>query len=145
MNAVARFSLVGAVALVMLAGCGRGYFQGSRAPWRHEAEVKCLSSGAVKIGPGDVELKPIEGPGVCGMDFPLKVSMLGEPQTLSFADNMRRPASIPQDASMPRWPVREEYFSPGSVQTAPLARVAPHRQLRWVTGPRAVNAPQSTS
>lgn len=56
MNAVARFSLVGAVALVMLAGCGRGYFQGSRAPWRHEAEVKCLSSGAVKIGPGDVEL-----------------------------------------------------------------------------------------
>jgi hypothetical protein len=145
MNAVARFSLVGAVALVMLAGCGRGYFQGSRAPWRHEAEVKCLSSGAVKIGPGDVELKPIEGPGVCGMDFPLKVSMLGEPQTLSFADNMRRPASIPQDASMPRWPVREEYFSPGSVQTAPLARVAPHRQLRWVTGPRAVNAPQSAS
>ncbi len=142
MNAVARFSLVGAVALVMLAGCGRGFFQGSRAPWRHEAEVKCLSSGAVKIGAGDVQLKPIEGPGVCGMDFPLKVSMLGEPQTLSFADDMRPPARVPRNASTPRWPVRDEYFSSRSVQTAPLARVAPHRQLRWVSGPRAVNAPQ---
>ena len=143
MNAVARFSLVGAVALVMLAGCGRGFFQGSRAPWRHEAEVRCLSSGAVKIGAGDVQLRPIEGPGVCGMDFPLKVSMLGEPQTLSFADDMRPPASIPQNASMPRWPVRNEYFSARSVQSAPLAQVASHRQLRWVTGPRAVNAPMS--
>ncbi|MEJ2624153.1 MAG: extensin family protein [Pseudolabrys sp.] len=140
MNAVVRFSLVGAVALVMLAGCGRGFFQGQRAPWRHEAEVKCLRSGAVKIGPSDVQLKPIEGPGVCGMDFPLKVSMLGEQKTLSFAD-IRPPAGIPRDASMPRWPVRDQYFSARSVQSAPLARVAPHRQLRWVTGPRAVNAP----
>jgi hypothetical protein len=118
MNAVARFSWVG-------------------------AEVRCLSSGAVKIGAGDVQLRPIEGPGVCGMDFPLKVSMLGEPQTLSFADDMRPPASIPQNASMPRWPVRNEYFSARSVQSAPLAQVASHRQLRWVTGPRAVNAPMS--
>jgi hypothetical protein len=142
MKAVARFSLVGAVALVMLAGCGRGFFQGQRAPWRHEAEVKCLRSGAVKIGPGDLRLAPIEGPGVCGMDFPLKVSMLGEPPTLSFADDMRPPASIPRDASMPRWPVRDEYFSSRSVHSAPLANVAPHQQLRWVTGPRAVNAPR---
>ncbi len=142
MNAVARFSLVGAVALVMLAGCGRGFFEGSRAPWRHDAEVKCLSSGAVKIGPGDEQLKPIEGPGVCGMDFPLKVSMLGEPQTLSFADDMRPPANVPQNASMPRWPVRDEYYAPRTMQTAPAAQVSPREQLRWVNGPRAVNAPE---
>ncbi len=142
MKAALRFSLVGAAMLVMLAGCGRGFFQGSRAPWRHEAEVKCLSSGAVKNGAGDVRIEPIEGPGVCGMDFPLKVSALGEPPALSFADDMRPPASVPQDSRMPRWPVRQDYYSPPS-QSAPVARVAPHEQLRWVTGPPAVNAPQS--
>ena len=104
--------LLAVVVLVMLAGCGRGYFQGSRAPWRHEAEAQCMSSGAVKIGDGDVRIEPIEGPGVCGMDFPLKVSMLGEPPSLAFADDMRPPAAVPQDSRMPRWPVRQQYYSP---------------------------------
>ncbi len=132
---------MGAVALVMLAGCGRGFFMGGeRAPWRHEAEAQCMRSGAVKISAGDVRIDPIEGPGVCGMDFPLKVSALGELPVLSFADDMRPPAAIPQ-SQMPRWPVRQEYYSP-PVQSAPVARVAPHEQLRWVTGPPAVNAPQ---
>ncbi|MEJ2623947.1 MAG: hypothetical protein P8Z80_05225 [Pseudolabrys sp.] len=97
--------MVGVGALLVLAGCGRGYFQGCRAPWRHEAEVRCLSSGAVKIGPGDERQSPIEGPGVCGMDFPLKVSALGEPTSLSFADNVRPPSSIP-GSGLPAWPVR---------------------------------------
>ena len=140
MNVGVRFSLLAVVVLVTLAGCGRGYFQGSRAPWRHEAEAQCMSSGAVKIGDGDVRIEPIEGPGVCGMDFPLKVSMLGEPQSLAFADEMRPPAAVPQDSRMPRWPVRQQYYSP---QPAPTARVAPHEQLRWVTGPPAANAPQT--
>jgi hypothetical protein len=148
MHAVGRFSLVAAVALVMLAGCGRGFFQGERAPWRHEAEVQCLSSGAVKIGAGDVRIEPIEGPGICGMDFPLKVSMLGEPPRLSFADDLRPPADIPQTSAMPRWPVRQQYYSPQPLQSAPVApvaRVAPHRQLRWVTGPPPANAPENGS
>ena len=142
MKAVARFSLVGAVALVMLAGCGRGFFEGSRAPWRHQAEVQCMQSGAVKIGGADVQLDPIEGPGVCGMDFPLKVSALGEPPALSYSDDLRPPASIPQ-SRMPQWPVRDEYYSaqPVPPRELPEAQVAPHQRLRWVTGPRAVNAP----
>ncbi len=143
MRVSVRFSLVAVVVLVTLAGCGRGYFQGTRAPWRHEAEAQCLSSGAVKITTADERLDPIEGPGVCGMDFPLKVSMLGEPPSLSFADNMRPPAAIPRDSTMPRWPVRQQYYSPQPLQSAPVARVAPHQQLRWVPGPRAVNAPES--
>jgi hypothetical protein len=142
MNVGVRFSLVAAVVLVTLAGCGRGFFQGSRAPWRHEAEAQCMSSGAVKIGAGDVRIEPIEGPGVCGMDFPLKVSMLGEPPALAFGDDARPPAAIPQDSSMPRWPVRQQYYSPQPVQSAPLARAAAHEQLRWVTGPPPASAPQ---
>ena len=44
-----RLYLVGSFVLVSLAGCGRGFFQSAeREPWRAEAEVACLKSGAVK-------------------------------------------------------------------------------------------------
>jgi hypothetical protein len=44
-----RLYLVGSLVLVSLAGCGRGFFQSAeREPWRAEAEVACLKSGAVK-------------------------------------------------------------------------------------------------
>ncbi len=142
MRVASRFTLLAMVMLVTLAACGRGYFQGSRAPWRHEAEARCVQSGAVKVS--DVRIEPIEGPGVCGMDYPLKVAMLGEPPSLSFADDIRPPARIPQEKAMPRWPVRDQYFSARSTQPAPLARVG-NEQLRWVPGPRPVNAPESES
>ena len=48
-----RLYLVGSFVLVSLAGCGRGLFQSAeREPWRAEAEVACLKSGAVKEDPG---------------------------------------------------------------------------------------------
>ncbi len=44
-----RLYLVGSFVLVSLAGCGRGFFQSEeREPWRAEAEIACLKSGAVK-------------------------------------------------------------------------------------------------
>ena len=70
--------LVGAGVLLALAGCGRGIFTGERAPWRHQAEVECMKSGTVKLGAGVARMEPIEGPGMCGADFPLKVAVLGE-------------------------------------------------------------------
>ena len=54
---------------------------GERAPWRHQAEVECMKSGSVKIGTGVVQIDPIEGPGMCGTDFPLKVAALGRKQS----------------------------------------------------------------
>ena len=61
--------------LLALAGCGRSYLmQGEREAWRHDAEETCMKSGAVTVG--TVQIEPIEGPGMCGMDFPLKVSAL---------------------------------------------------------------------
>jgi hypothetical protein len=101
-----RLYLVGSFVLVSLAGCGRGYFQSEeREPWRAEAEVACLKSGAIKETPELVRINPISGPGVCGAEFPLKVAALGESSgAFGFADDLRPPAGI---GNQPRWPVAQ--------------------------------------
>src|SRR5262245_11356642 len=100
-----RLYLVGSFVLVSLAGCGRGFFQAERAPWRAEAEVACLKSGAVKEGPDRVRVEPISGPGMCGADYPLKLAALGEgSSTFGFADELRPPPPI---GNQPRWPVAQ--------------------------------------
>ena len=76
-----RWYRVGSIILGLLgvlAGCSGGGFFAEREPWRHEAEVQCLNMGAVKESAGIVRIRPIRGPGMCGADFPLKVSTLGE-------------------------------------------------------------------
>ncbi len=128
-----RLYLVGAVVLVALAGCGRSFFQfGEREAWRHEAEVQCLKSGSVKESSALVRISRIEGPGICGADFPLKVAALGESAALGFADDVRPPGAIPNGspAAQPRWPVAQppRYAPPAGVYSAP---------------PRAVQAPQA--
>jgi hypothetical protein len=105
--------LVGSFVLVSLAGCGRGFFQSAeREPWRAEAEVACLKSGAVKENADLVRINPISGPGVCGAEYPLKVAALGESSgSFGFADELRPPASIGGD--QPRWPASQpQYASP---------------------------------
>src|SRR5256885_2017026 len=100
-----RLYLVGSFVLVSLAGCGRGFFQSAeREPWRAEAEVACLKSGAVKESPELVRIDPISGPGVCGAEYPLKVAALGENITsFGFADeSLRPPGNI---GNQPRWPI----------------------------------------
>jgi len=101
-----RLYLVGSVVLVSLAGCGRGFFQSAeREPWRAEAEVACLKSGAVKESPELVRIDPISGPGVCGAEFPLKVAALGEGTgTYGFADELRPPGTV---GNQPRWPTAQ--------------------------------------
>src|SRR6266481_3143334 len=73
-----RWYLVGCFVLVSLAGCGRGFFSAEREPWRAEAEIACLKSGAVKESAEIVRIDPISGPGMCGADYPFKVAALGE-------------------------------------------------------------------
>jgi hypothetical protein len=99
-----RLYLVGSFVLVSLAGCGRGLFQSAeREPWRAEAEIACLKSGAVKENADLVRINPISGPGVCGAEFPLKVAALGESNaSFGFADDLRPPAAI--GGNQPRWP-----------------------------------------
>ncbi len=103
--------LVGSLVLVSLAGCGRGFFQSAeREPWRAEAEIACLKSGAVKESAEIVRIEPISGPGMCGADYPLKVAALGEGSSAyGFADESLRP---PGDIrNQPRWPVSQPTYS----------------------------------
>src|SRR5215472_12216451 len=144
MKGGAGFYLISAGLLVALAGCGRNAFMmGERAVWRHEAEVACLKSGVVKLGTGVARMEPIEGPGMCGADFPLKVAVLGESSAaIGYADDPRPPASIPNGSSQtPRWPVSEPRYAPPAtaapVQTEPIpVQSVPAPRMRWVPGPQ---------
>ena len=99
-----------------------------REPWRREAEVACLNSGTVKEGAGLVRISPIEGPGMCGADFPLKVSALGDASALGYGDEpVRPPGSIAAAgrAAEPRWPISQQQY-PARAQTgAPMSIEAP--------------------
>src|SRR5579885_2419409 len=132
-------AIAAAVALLAVAGCGGNYLlQGERAAWRHEAEETCIKSGAVKIGV--VQIDPIEGPGMCGMDFPLRVSALAEDRpAMSYADDLRPPGSIPNAASgMPNWPPSQPSDPPARVAPSPDAP-AHGEILRWVPGPPGID------
>src|SRR5215216_6543253 len=123
-----RWFLIGSAALVTLAGCGRGIFHyAEREPWRREAEVACLNSGTVKEGAGVVRISPIDGPGMCGADFPLKVSALGESSAMGYIDEpIRPPGAIPgasRPVDEPRWPIAQQpYGAPAPRYAVPQAQ-----------------------
>ena len=108
--------LVGSFVLVSLAGCGGGFFQSAeREPWRAEAELACLKSGAVKENAELVRISPISGPGVCGAAYPLKVAALGEfGGSLGFVNDLRPPSDV---GNQPRWPIS---------QPRPAPQASPH-------------------
>jgi hypothetical protein len=62
-----------------------------------------MKSGSVKESPARVRVSSIEGPGMCGADFPLKVAALGESRMLGFGDDPRPPSGIGGGPS--RWPI----------------------------------------
>ncbi|WP_441237931.1 extensin family protein [Bradyrhizobium sp. 930_D9_N1_4] len=140
-----RLYLVGSIVLVSLAGCGRGFFQAEREPWRAEAEAACLKSGAVKEGPDLVRIDPISGPGQCGAEFPLKVAALGEASSsYGFADEDPRPPGT--IGNQPRWPTQSRSNYPQS-QNYPQRSNYPESAVRQPSGygnspgPMSLNAP----
>jgi hypothetical protein len=114
------------VGLGVLAACSGGYFWGEREAWRKEAEARCIGTGSVREGPGVTRISAINGPGMCGADYPYRVSTLGVPMAMSFGE-LRPPASIPNGprSTPPRWPVNEP------VESAPAYEpgVAPRPQV----------------
>ena len=112
-----RWYLVGSltvVTLIALAGCSH-YMLAEREPWRHDAELACLNSGAVKESPGRVRISAISGPGACGADYPLRVTELGDSGPLGYDDPAPvPPGAIPNGAMPQRWPVAPS----GAVPTA---------------------------
>jgi hypothetical protein len=138
-----RLYLVGSFVLVSLAGCGRGFFQSAeREPWRAEAEVACLRSGAVKETPDLVRVEPISGPGVCGAEYPLKVAAFGEGSgSFGFADELRPPASI---GNQPRWPAAQPPAPPPQQtypNSYPNGAVRPQGYGAPTSGPVSLSAP----
>jgi hypothetical protein len=131
-----RLYLVGSFVLVSLAGCGRGFFTAEREPWRAEAEIACLKSGAVRESAELVRINPISGPGVCGAEYPLKVAALGESSgSFGYVDDLRPPANI---GNAPRWPITQPPPPPspyrdttmrqpgyGAAPSAPISLTAP--------------------
>jgi hypothetical protein len=135
-----RWYLVGCFVLVSLAGCGRGFFSAEREPWRAEAEIACLKSGAVKESAEVVRIDPISGPGMCGADYPFKVAALGESfGSYGFADeNLRPPAAI---GNQPRWPIRE--LHPPSPQGQSYPQTDPQTAARGLGYAAPSNGPVS--
>lgn len=132
-----RLFFVGSLMLVLLAGCGRNFFA-QREAWRREAEIQCLQSGNVKPGPAAALLSPINGPGICGADFPFKVSALGDSPALGYADDpIRPPGAIRGGAS-------RSYSTPPATysrEPAPLDLSAPGRTAPGSADPGADDAP----
>jgi hypothetical protein len=116
--------VVGSLVLLAVAGCVRGWFA-EREPWRREAEVQCLQSGAVKEGPAVAVLPPIRGPGACGADYPLKVAALGENTILGYSDDPPRPpGNVPQFSTYSRPPPAAPHSH--GVARSPLPPVPGH-------------------
>src|SRR5271170_7246843 len=102
------------VALIAPAGCSH-YLMAEREPWRHEAEASCLASGAVKETPERVRITTISGPGACGIDYPIRISGLGESAPLSYVDEaVRPPGSVPAGSMPQTWPGTQPYATQSS-------------------------------
>ena len=134
--------LVGAGVLLALAGCGRGFMSGERAAWRHQAEVECLKSGAVKLGAGVVQIEPIEGPGCAAPIFRSRsrpwvraVQPSAMQTILAHQDQFQAP---PRRCRVGRSTVRSTHRPvrclPCKPRQQPRLR-AQVPQMRWVPGP----------
>jgi hypothetical protein len=72
-----------------------------RAAWRSKAESACLSSGAVRPGPGVRPIGEYDGPGVCGADRPFKVTAVGRAQNVPLNESTN--LNCPMVAAVDDW------------------------------------------
>ncbi len=115
-----------AACLGALVGCGGGgtFNSGQRAPWRAKTEEACLASGAVQASAYVQPIEAIDGPGVCGLERPLRVSGL-----LGGGVGVTPPATIgcPLTAALDRWlqtsvqPAAARYFRSRVVEIKEIA------------------------
>ncbi|MGZ8988272.1 MAG: extensin family protein, partial [Allosphingosinicella sp.] len=115
-----------AACLGALVGCGGGgtFNSGQRAPWRAKTEEACLASGAVRASAYVRPMEAINGPGVCGLGRPLRVS-----GALGGRIGVNPPATIgcPLTAALDRWlsasvqPAASRYFGSRVVEIRQIA------------------------
>jgi hypothetical protein len=134
------FGSLAAAVLIAVAGCSHNFYGGEREAWRHDAEVACVNSGALRDSPERVRISAISGPGICGADFPIKISALGESGPLGYDDEpLRPPGAIPEGSVPKHWPLVQSNALPppqtapaqvqllpaGPVRSAPLQAASP--------------------
>src|SRR5580704_6779429 len=120
------FGAIAGAALIALAGCGHNFYSGERETWRGEAEVACLNSGAIKESPARVRISAITGPGICGADYPIRISALGETGPLGYSDEpVRPPAALSSGSAPQHWPVGQSSSLPPNVASGPPPTAAP--------------------
>jgi hypothetical protein len=115
------FGSAAVAALAALAGCSHYFYSGERETWRRDAEVSCLNAGPVKDSPERVRISAISGPGMCGADFPIRVSALGESAPLGYDDEPVRPPGLVGSAMPQHWPVAQSNALPPPQATPPTA------------------------
>ena len=119
-----------AACLGVLIGCGGGgtFNSGQRAPWRGKTEEACLVSGAVRASDYVQPMSAIDGPGVCGLERPLRVSSLSGGRV-----GVQPAATIgcPLTAGLDRWvrnsvqPASYRYFGRPVVEIGQTVRPKP--------------------
>jgi Extensin-like protein C-terminus len=120
------FGAIAGGALIALAGCGHNFYDGEREAWRREAEIACLNSGAIKESPARVRISAISGPGMCGADYPIRVSALGDSGPLGYTDEpVRPPASLSSGAAPQHWPVIQSNALPAKAALGPPPESGP--------------------
>ncbi len=120
------FGAIAGAALIALAGCGHNFYSGERETWRREAEVACLNSGAIKESPARVRISAINGPGICGADYPIRISGLGESGPLGYSDEpVRPPAALSSGSAPQHWPVVQSSTLPPNVTSGPAPEYGP--------------------
>ena len=120
------FGAIAGAALIALAGCGHNFYSGERETWRGEAEVACLNSGAIKESPARARISAINGPGICGADYPIRISALGESGPLGYSDEpVRPPAALSSGSAPQHWPVVQSSTLPPNVASGPAPEYGP--------------------
>jgi hypothetical protein len=87
------------IAILPMAGCGF-FGRPERPAWRAQAENACFARHQVKLSDTIAEASEIDGPGVCGMTRPLKVSALDDGEV---GLDKRLTVDCPMTAALETW------------------------------------------
>ncbi len=74
-----RYLVAPLVCVGLLSGCRFGLFD-RREPWRAEAEEQCIAQKGVTVSAYVEPASAINGPGVCGMEHPFRISAFEDGQ-----------------------------------------------------------------
>jgi hypothetical protein len=124
-----------------LAACGRVPEQ--RAAWRGEAERQCVQQGHVQASPGVRVTRPIDGPGVCGLELPHRVEQFSRAGTRVSTPVVM---TCPMVASMDRWltevvqPAAVDQFQSPVVEVMTAGTYNCRRILNRSSGPMSEHA-----